>query len=234
MIQTQIDALLAWATPMRDDIVSAKNEYFAATGGEVHEEDRCFEQRMQGFFNYYLFDRTGGLDGTTPVQRYLRERGASLGGKDKDVLLGFTNSRLSLYEYRGRGTLLRRVPQGQVRVRDMVAGENFNVHERRQMHGLEEGDLFEARLVPVAGAFHFSSSFTYHPREVRNTILREIKLRRKAKGPVDARALCWELEKMSLQAERFKNVAIEAIYNFESPFLGQRGRRAPGEAAQQG
>jgi hypothetical protein len=39
---------------------------------------------------------------------------------------------------------------------------------------------------------------------------------------------------MSLQAERFKNVAIEAIYNFESPFLGQRGRRAPGEAAQQG
>jgi hypothetical protein len=234
MIQTQIDALLAWATPMRDDIVTAKNEYFAATGGEVHEEDRCFEQRMQGFFNYYLFDRAGGHDGTTPVQRYLRERGASLGGKDKDVLLGCTNSRLSLYEYRGRGTLLRRVPQGQVRVRDMVAGENFNVQERRQMHGLEEGDLFEARLVPVAGAFHFSSSFTYHPREVRSTILREIKLRRKAKGPVVARSLCWELERMSLQAERFKNVAIEAIYNFESPFLGQRARRPPGEAAQQG
>ncbi|GAC1547178.1 MAG: hypothetical protein NVS2B9_14270 [Myxococcales bacterium] len=231
MIQPQIDALLAWATPMRDDIVVAKNEYFAATGGEVHEEDRCFEQRMQGFFNFYLFDRKGGDDGTTPVQRYLRERGASLGGHDKDILLGCTNSRLSLYEYRGRGTLLRRVPKGKVRVRDMIAGEDFNVQERRQMHGLEEGDLFEARLVPVAGVFHFSSSFTYHPREVRSTILSEIKRRKKAEGTPDARALCWELEKMSLQAERFRNVAIDAIYNFENPFLGQRARRTPGEAA---
>jgi len=27
---------------------------------------------------------------------------------------------------------------------------------------------------------------------------------------------------MSLQADRFKNVSIEAIYNFESPFLSSR------------
>ena len=85
--------------------------------------------------------------------------------------------------------------------------------------------------MPVAGVFQFSSSFTYHPREVRNTILREIKRRKKAEGTLDARAFCWELEKMSLQAERFRNVSIDAIYNFENPFLGQRARRAPGEAA---
>ena len=119
MIQPQIDALLAWAAPLHDDIVACKNEYFAATGGEVHEDDACFEQRMQGFFNFYLFDRKGP-DGITPVQRYLRERGATLGGQDKEALMGCTNSRIGLYQYRGRGSLLRRVPKGHVRVRDAI------------------------------------------------------------------------------------------------------------------
>ena len=89
------------------------------------------------------------------------------------------------------------------------------------MHGLEIGDLFEARLVPVGGTWHFSTSFTYHPREQKPVIVREIK-KRKKQGPVDVRALLWELERMSLQADRFKNVSIEAIYNFESPFLASR------------
>jgi hypothetical protein len=139
-------------------------------------------------------------------------------------MLGFMHSRLGLYEYRGQRGLLRRPSKGQVRVQDVVTREKFNVTERRQMHGLEIGDIFEARLVPVQGTYHFSSSFTYHPREVKRTILREVK-RRKKKGPVDVRLFIWELEKMALQADRFKNVSIENIYNFEHPFLGARPRK---------
>jgi hypothetical protein len=227
MVQPQIDQLLAWAAQDVNDIVEAKKEYFGATGGEVHEDDRCFEQRMQAFFNWYLLDRA--KNETTPVQRFLQERGASLESKDKDVMLGLTQSRIGLYEYRGRRGFLRPPKQGQVRVRDIVSGDDFNVTERRQMHGLEIGDIFEARLVPVGGTFHFSSSFTYHPRGMRRAILREVK-RRKKQGPVVVRDLLWELERMQLQSERFKNVSIEAIYDFEKPFLGPRSRNR-GEAA---
>src|SRR5438445_255566 len=99
MIQAQFDLLLAYVAAGVDDIVQAKQEYFTRTGGEVHEDDRCFESRLQAFFNWYLFDRKH--DGVTPAQ-------------------------------------------------------------------------------------------------------------------------LWELERMSLQADRFKNVSIEAIYNFESPFLAAR------------
>jgi hypothetical protein len=219
MIQPQFDLLLAHVAPKVDDIVRAKQEYFSQTGGEVHEDDRCFESRLQAFFNWYLFDRKEG--GVTPAQRFLQDRGAELRGPDKDVLLGFTQTRLGLYEYRGRGGLLLGPKKGQVRVRDVIARKQHDVTERRQMHGLEIGDLFEARLVPVGSTLHFSTSFTYHPREMTPVILREIK-KRKKKGPVDVRALVWELERMSLQAERFKNVNIEAIYNFDSPFLASR------------
>jgi hypothetical protein len=225
MVQPQIDLLLAYVAPAVDDIVRAKSEYFSQTGGEVHAEDRCFESRMQAFFNWYLFDRKQGT--ATPVQRFLQEKGAELQGGDKEIVIGFTRSRLSLYEYRGRRGFWRKVESGQIRIRDAISNEDFEVAERRQMHGLEIGDFFEARLVPVSGTWHFSTSFTYHPREMRKVILREIR-KRKKKGDVDVRALCWELERMSLHAERFRNVSIEAIYDFDSPFLA--ARKPPEEA----
>src|SRR4051794_2651078 len=230
MIPPQIDTLLQYMSSRTDVMVQGKEEYFAATGGEVHEDDRCYEQRMQAFFNWFLFDRKLE-DGSTPVERYLREKGAELESKDKDVLLGCTQSRLSLYDYRGTRGIFSRPREGQVRIRDAITGEDFDVTERRQMHGLEIGDLFEARLVPLDRTFHFSTSFTYHPREVSREIRREIK-RRKKQGPVDAREFCWELERMALQHEYFRNVSIDAIYNFETPFLSKRTRQP--EASQGG
>ena len=224
MIQPQIDTLLQYMSARTDVMVKGKEEYFAQTGGEVHEDDRCYEQRMQAFFNWFLFDRKLE-DGSTPVELYLRERGAELPGKDKDILLGCTQSRLSIYEYRGTRGIFSRPRAGQVRVRDATTNEDFDVTERRQMHGLDIGDLFEARLVPIDRTWHFSTSFTYHPREVFADIRREIKRRKKA-GTVDARALCWELERMALQQERFRNVSINAIYNFETPFLSKRPKQA--------
>jgi hypothetical protein len=224
MIQPQIDTLLLYAAPQVDEILKAKQEYFAQTGGEVHEEDRCYESRMQAFFNWYLLDRKLP-DGATIVERYLREKGADLAGQDKDVMIGCTQSRLSLFEYRGNGGLFSRPGKGQVRVRDLAAGDDFDVTERRQMHGLEIGDLFEARLVPIGRTWHFSTSFTYHPREARREILREVKKRRK-QGNADGRQLVWELERMFLQHERFRNVALTAIYNFDTPFLSKRAPKA--------
>jgi hypothetical protein len=227
VIQQLIDQLLAWsAARLGDDIVVARKEYFGRTGGDVHEDDRSFDARMQGFFNWYLFDRrTQGDRGMqSPAQRFLHEKGGTI--FDKELLVGATQSRLSLYSYLGHRTLLRRVPDGMVRVRDAFTGDDYDVLEKKQMTGLEEGDLFEARLIPVGGKYQFSSSFLFHPREVRRTVLREIKRRRKALELSDPSAFCWEVSKMALQAERFRNVSIDAIYNFETPFLGHKKPRS--------
>ena len=227
MIQQLIDQLLAWSSAhLGDDIVVARKEYFGRTGGEVHEDDRSFDARMQGFFNWYLFDRRtqGDLGLQSPAQRFLQEKGGTI--FDKELLVGATRSRLSLYSYLGHRTLLRRVPVGMVRVRDGFTGDDYDVLEKKQMTGLEEGDLFEARLIPVGGKYQFSSSFLFHPREVRRAVLREIKRRRKALELSDPSGFCWEVSKMALQAERFRNVSIEAIYNFETPFLGHKKPRS--------
>jgi hypothetical protein len=244
LIQSLIDQLLSWAAGAigNEDIVLAKHEYFARTGGEVHEDDRSFEQRMQGFFNWYLFDRRvrTGRGELSPAQQFLNERATHLSDPERDLVAGGTQSRLSIYEYLGHRSLLRRVPPGMVRVRDVITRDDFDVLEQRQMLGLDAGDLFEARLIPVASKWHFSSSFIFHPRDARRPILKELKKRRKALALADPRAFCWEVSRMALQTERFRNVALSAIYNFETPFLGnkrlrsQPGAHPPGESAQPG
>lgn len=235
MIQKIIDHLLSWSDKAIGDadIVEAKGDYFSRTGGEVHEDDRSFDQRMQGFFNWYLFDRRikSERGEQSPAQRYLNDRSTELADAERDLVAGALNSRLSLFEYLGPRTLLRRVPEGMVRVRDVITKDDFDVLERRQMYGMEAGDLLEARLIPVASKWHFSSSFIFHPREAKRTIMKEIKKRRKALELADSRAFCWEISKMALQAERFRNVALAAIYNFETPFLGHK---KPKSVPQQG
>jgi hypothetical protein len=225
--QAQIEQLLAFCTDDRDDIVQAKTDYFALTGGEVHQEDRSFEHRMQGFFNFYLFDRKSA-EGLTPVQRYLEARGAQLGGPEKDLLEGATRSVHALFDFRGRTALLRRVKPGCVRVRDVFTGDDYDVLEQRPLHGIERGDLLEARLLPVSQGFWFSTSFVFHPRLARSTILREVKRRKKKVGALDPARFLSEISKMALQAERFKNVPLGAIYNFDTPFLGHKRAGAQG------
>lgn len=223
MSQLQFDTLLAWASKDRDDIVEAKRDYFAATG-DVFEDDACFESRMQSFFNWYLLDRPRGEPRLTPAQRFLKEEGATLAGAEKSVFMGFTASRHSLYEIKKIGVGLIKVREELVKLRDAFSGEEFLVTERRKLPGLAAGDLIEARLLPIGDALHFSTAFTYHPRQVKAQVLKEIKKRKKA-GALEGRAFVWELERMALHIDRFKNIPAETIYSFEAPFLGHKGKR---------
>src|SRR2546429_9938874 len=115
MIQPQVDMLLQYFGSEVDELVRAREEYFLQTGGEVHADPRCYEQRMQAFFNWFLFDRRQ-KDGSTPVERFLREKRADLPRNDKDVLMGCTQSRLSLYAYRGRRGCCSRPPKRHAQV----------------------------------------------------------------------------------------------------------------------
>ena len=223
MSHPQFEKLLAWASQDREQIIAAKTEYFASTG-EIFEDDGCYESRMQSFFNWYLLDRAQGTPPQTPAQRFLLEKGPELAAADKTTFLGFTASKHSLYEIRRVGVGLIKVREDLVKVRDTVTGEDYVVTERRRLPGIEKGDLLEARLLPVGDQLQFSSAFTYHPRLVRALVLKEIKKRKKT-GTLEARSLCWELERMALNLERFRNIPVEKIYSFETPFLGEKHRR---------
>ena len=206
-----LERTLGWATaePRKDQLLEARHAHFARYG-EPHEEDRTYESRITGMLDHYLFDyRAPGTDRST-VERFVESEGAALGPEELAAYRDLAQTFHGLFE-------VRKIRDGQVVLRDLFTGADHEVTERRQVAGLDKGDLLEARLLPFGGNLYFSNAFIYHPREARKPILAEVKRLRKAAGKggaPDVPALLATLSRMALKLERYRNVRLESIYDF--------------------
>lgn len=210
-LQQLHEKLLSWATaePRKNELLAARAEHFARHG-EPHEEDRSYEVRLNAMLDYYLYDfRPAGGIGTT-LERFLEAEAPSLAPAELATYRALGGNVHALFE-------VRRIKEGEVRLRDVFTGTDHDVSERRQVAGLEKGDLVEARLMPFDGTLVFSGAFLYHPREARKAILAEVKRLKKtaAKGdPPDVKAFLATLARMAMKLERYRNVRLESIYDF--------------------
>jgi hypothetical protein len=202
---------LAWAgaEERKPWLLEARRAWFARVG-EPHEEDKSYEQRMNGLLEHFLLDfRPDGL--ATTLDLYLRDGAADLTTDERARVRDLGRSLRSLFE-------VRRVRPGGVELLDVLGGGKQDVVERRAVVALSKGDLLEARLLPYEGKLHFSPSSLYHPREVRRAILREARKRLKAAepGPPDRDEFLAQLSRMALRLERYRNVRVESIYDFDA------------------
>ncbi len=209
-LQLLHERLLSWATAdtRKDDLLAAKRQHFERYG-EPHEEDRSYEARVNGMLDHYLFDfRPGG--GATTLERFVDAQGGSLSAEDLGAYRELARNVHGLFE-------VRKIKDSRVLLRDVFTGDDHAVTERRQVVGLEKGDLLESRLLPFSGELFFSGAFLYHPREARKAILAEVKRMRKEAGKnavIDARPFLARLSRMALKMERYRNVRLESIYDF--------------------
>jgi hypothetical protein len=205
------ERLLSWATaaPRQDDLLAARAEHFARYG-EPHEEDQSFERRVTGMLDFYVYEWRPVPRAPTMLERFIEAQRGELAATDLAVLLGLMAHRPGLFE-------VRRLEAGTVHLRDVFTGEGLAVSERRQVAGLEKGDLLEARLLPYEGKLVFSGAFLYHPREARPLILARVKQLKKLAGKggqPDQASFMAILSRMAFKLERYRNVRLESIYDF--------------------
>ena len=210
-LQELHERLLSWASaPPRDlELLEAKRAHFDRYG-EPHEEDRSFEVRVNGMLDAYLYQHRPGGGAATTVERFVEAEGGALSEAEVAAYRALAQSVHGLFE-------VRKIKDGQVRLRDVFTGRDIDVTERRQVAGLDKDDLLEARLLPFEGALFFSGAFLYHPREARKAILAEVKRMRKAapKGAaIEVEPFLAQLSRMALKMERYRNVRLESIYDF--------------------
>ena len=210
-LQQLHEKLLSWATaePREEHLLAARQEHFGLFG-EPHEEDRSYEARLNAMLDHYLYDFLLPGEGGTVLERFLSEVGTTLTADEKAAFRALAGNVHGLFE-------VRRIRNGQIRLRDVFTGRDHDVTERRPTVGLEKGDLLEARLLPFEGELFFSGAFMYHPREARKPVLAEVKRLRKAAGDgavPDARAFLARLARMAMKLERYRNVRLESIYDF--------------------
>jgi hypothetical protein len=207
------EKLLAWATSdaRKQELLAARRDYFDRHG-EPHEEDKSFETRMNGMLDHYLYDfRPPGSTETT-IEIFMREMGPQLTTDDLALYRVLAKNVHGLFE-------VKKIKPPEVRLRDVFTDVVHDVTERRQMVGLEKGDLLEARLLPYDGNLFFSGAFLYHPQEVRKTILAEVKRLKKAAGKgnmPDVEAFIATLSRMAFKLERYRNVKVESLYDFKA------------------
>jgi hypothetical protein len=209
---TLLDSLFALASTeeRKPEVLVAKAEYFRLTG-EVFEDDRTFEMRMACFLDYFVFHHRPASSGRTAAEE-LHAAKLAAGAPEVATFEAFTKTIHGLFE-------VRKIGPGFVRLRELFTGVDHDVTERRTVAGLQKGDVFEARLIPLEGGLVFSPAFCFHPREAVKSIKREVKRRKKKEPERPAEELVWEAAKRAMKVDRYRQIAVEKIYDFEQSRL---------------
>lgn len=202
-----LEELIAWATPeaYKVDLLEARKAYFEKTG-EVFEDERQLELRMSGFLEHYVCDRKAPHLGKTPARARYEQALREDVPERAAAFRAFTETLHGLFE-------VRRMGKSELRLRGLFSGIDYDVAERRQLVGLEVGDVLECRLIPYAGRLYFSSAWCFHPHEAAPLIRAEAR-RRAAQSPGSELELLQDCARRSLKVDRYRQIAVEKIYDF--------------------
>jgi hypothetical protein len=200
-----IERVVTQAAARADELVAARDDW-DARAGKVYDDDPLYEERSGAFLEWFALERRGS-DGRSPVERLI----ATLPADDPDrvgfALLARTHR--SLFA-------VRAVNEQRVELDDLLGGGLFRVFERRQPLGLQEGDIFEARLCArpdASGEVLLTKAIQHHPREAR-AALEEIAVEsRRLAEPRET--VLFRIAKLRWKAARWGHVQPDRIYRGE-------------------
>lgn len=194
------------------EVFRAKEEFFERAG-VVHEDDSEYEQRMNLFMDWYLFDRDlPGVD-LPPIRYYVRQHQNEFSPEDKQTFEDLSTSIHSLF-------LLKRFSwfgKNQLVIQDLFSRKNYTVIDPRLKQAFSRGDIFEGRIFPHDGKWHFAQGFCFHPIEMRSFIVGEIKKIRFQDRSRHLK-LILQLAQMKLKHQRYSHIDVKHIYEFNSKF----------------
>jgi hypothetical protein len=202
MLAQILDRLIAFAAKNEEALVRAREEW-AERAGKVFDDDALYEERTTAFLEWYTLERRDA-EGRVPAERFLAEEPLDdLAGKWAHAL---SRSHRSLFE-------VREIREGAILLDDLLAGNAFEVTERRRLPGIAEGQLLEARLVAnvvTPPEVLFTRAFQFHPQEAAPAMR---KLAQKARAAGEARdETLFRLLRLRLKALRYGHVAPAKIY----------------------
>jgi hypothetical protein len=158
-LEKLIDRVVAEAAADTEDLKAARAEWDERTG-KVHDDEPLYEERSTAFVEWFALERPGGA-GLTPVERLLQRLPEDDADRAGLALLARTHRSFFV---------VRRVRAPHVELEDLLTGCWFRVFERRQPLGLDEGDVFEARLcarADASGDVLLTRAIQFHPPEAR-------------------------------------------------------------------
>ena len=193
------------------EVFRAKQEFFERAG-VVYEEDPEFEQRMNLFMDWYLFDRDlPGVD-LPPIRYFIRQNQSQFSGEDKTTYENLSTSIHTLFLLKGFTWFGKNLI-----VQDLFSQKKYIVRDPKLKHAFSRGDIFEGRIFPTDGKWSLAQGFCFHPVEMRSFIMGEIKKIRFQDRSRHLK-LILQLAQMKLKHQRYAHIDVKHIYGFNSKF----------------
>jgi hypothetical protein len=206
-LEKLIDRVVADSAADTEDLLAARAEWDERSG-KVHDDDPLYEERSTAFVEWFALERPG-KDGLAPVERLLARLPAT--DEDREGLRLLSHTHRSLFA-------VRRVRAPHVELEDLLTNCMFRVYERRQPLGLNEGDVFEARLcarADASGDVLLTRAIQHHPPAARLAL--------EARRDESRTATLFRLARLRWKAARWGHVPAERIYQEGEPEDGHEG-----------
>jgi hypothetical protein len=193
-----------------NEAVKAKiqfNEY----AGVFDEAASNFEMKLAQFVDWYLFTRPLKEYGLSPIVLQAERGGMPATEEENAHIRNIANNRHSLFEF-------LKISKEDLHVRDLFSDYKLVIKQSPIVHGFDEKEPFEGRLIPHGDSFVFASAFCFHPKESVKFITQELKKVKKLNDderPKAREELLIRLFRMRHKYEQYPHVAIDEIYTNE-------------------
>ncbi len=206
-VQELMEIAGGWmAEEPRKHLAETAKEWFFDLTGRVNEDDSTFERRMAVYLEFLLF--VWFLPGTEykhPWELFVRENELTL--PDLQLAAALDGSHWSIFE-------LLEKSENEVYLSDLLMGGRWRVRPEGAMLGVEEGDIFHARIFAWQEDIFFTQAFMHHPSEARH-LVKKIITKDISSGKT-ALETAGHLAHMHLKFDRYRRMNMLQIYTLDS------------------
>jgi hypothetical protein len=191
------------------EVYEAKKNYFENLG-VIAEDDPDFENQMDVFMGWYLFDRPLEKHDLPPIFLFYRKNQPRFSADEDIVYKALTQAKHSVFE------LVKQKSEVLI-LRDLSNGKKYDVQDSQFNAGFSKGDVFEARLVPDGKTYVFANGFCFHPKEAYKFIESQMKKIRED-DTAQRTKLLLKLGQMKNKQHRFPHIDVQYIYTLTPKF----------------
>jgi hypothetical protein len=192
------------------EVQDARRDFYERAGVFDQASDD-FEMKMAQFADWYLFCRPLQQLAKAPIQAMELVQ-VEFTPEQMPLFEGLKNSRHSLFEF-------IKIKGSDIFVKDLFLSEKLVIKNSPYSMGFNKAELFEARLAPIDGTYHFCPAFCFHPDQASKYILKEIKRVKKVKvaetKALEKESVISKLFKMKYKQQQYKHVKVLDIYSNE-------------------
>lgn len=187
------------------EILEARESFIQITGG-IRENAPNYENRMNSFLLWFIFDWEVKHFKKKPFQIYLEHQQAK-GYTIPSACIQMDPHLHSIFEY------IKQKKKTIAIVKDLFTGKKYKIEAPYFIESVEPGIYFESRIFFFEEEMEFGNYFIIHPLEVKRNIWKQIKLLRKK--PKLNKKLIYKLQSFHTKWEHYSNMDLNFIYHFD-------------------